>query len=268
MKKVFLIGIILVGLSAGGFFIWKNKNSAPQEEKTKKVVSSVKPEVNLLETGKRPFVTLIPREDGHEVSLNISDLKGGEKTVEYELEYQAGTLLQGAGGRIDFEEEKPPVAKKLLFGSCSKGKCKYDEDVHSGSLTLYFDNGEKYGLKTGFTLGTVEQEEGVFKTQDLKTSLEIKESSLSEDSFIVAMSTMGLPDEVKKEIVSGPVGFFASAEAKIEEALLTFSRVDSEADLKILRWDGEQWQEYETEKKEDSVIASVNSLGVFLLVEE
>lgn len=262
MKKIILILIILAVLG-GGFFAYKAISSKKQA--SKKVVQKKKPEVNLIEMEKRPYITLVPREDGHEVSMTIADLKLKETDLEYEMEYQAGNMLQGAGGRIDFTEEKPPVSKNLLFGSCSKGKCKYDEDVSSGSLTLYFSGKEDYGLKGDFTIAKMEEAEGVFNSRDVKVSLNVGEKGLDDEVFVVVLYTMGLPAEVDGEVIAGPYGFFTSQEQSLKEAELTF-KSSEQGDLKILGWDGSQWQEYETKVADGQAVAEVDQLTTFILV--
>ncbi len=272
MKKILLIVVIFIILGVGGFFVYKKVISRPKDE-ARKTITSKKPEVNLLEREKRPYVTLIPRADGREVSMTINDLKNQEELVEYELEYQAGSMLQGAGGRIDFSEEPAPVTKKLLFGSCSKGKCKYDEDVSGGSLTLYFTGQEEYGLKTEFTLNKMEDKKGVFTSRDVKTSLDVGEKGLDNDVFVIVASTMGLPaspaggpSEVGGEVVAGPIGFFTAEKQTIKKATLTFKGIKAEGNLKVLGWDGSNWQEYETKLEDNTATAQVDQLATFVLV--
>ena len=266
MKKTLLILIILAILGGGGFLAYK-KISAKKQESKSKVVQKRKPEVNLIELAKRPYVTLTPRADGHEVSMTIDGLKLKETNLEYEMEYQAGNMLQGAGGRIDFNEEKPPVSKNLLFGSCSKGKCKYDDDVFSGSLTLYFSGKEDYGLKGDFTISQMKAAEGIFSSRDVKASLDVGEKGLDDDVFVVVLYTMGLPGDVKGEVLAGPYGFFTAQKQIIKKAKLTF-KTSQEGDLKILGWDGSDWQEYETVSADGVISASVDQLGTFVLIKD
>jgi hypothetical protein len=264
MKK-FIVILIILTLVGAGYFGYK-KFFAKKEEKSKVVTSKKRNPVNILDLEKRPYVTLIPREDGHEVAMSIANLHYGEDRVEYELEYQAGTLLQGAGGRIDFNEEAPPVTKNLLFGSCSKGKCKYDEDVSGGSLTLHFEGKEDYSLKGEFTLGKMADKEGVFQSRDVKVSLDVGEEGLDDDVFVMVASTMGLPGEVEGEVIAGPVGFFTADRVSIEEATLTFKGIDKEGDLKVLGWDDADWQKYEVELEDNTATSEIDQLTTFVLV--
>ena len=162
MKKILIFLIIFALLGAGGFFAYQKFFPKEEAEETKKVITKKKPQINLLELEKRPFVTLLPRVDGHELFVTIDGLKMEEDKVEYVLEYQTGTMLQAGTGRINFEEEPTPVTKKILLGSCSKGKCKYDDDVSGGSLTLYFEGLEDYGIKGEFTISKMSDKDGIF----------------------------------------------------------------------------------------------------------
>jgi hypothetical protein len=269
MKKIIPLLIIFALLAGGGFFAYKKLGARKEKEKPKTVTSKKRNPVNILELEKRPYITLTPRSDGHELSVTIDNLKHDEERVEYELEYQAGTMLQGAGGRIDFTEEPAPVTKNLLFGSCSKGKCKYDEDVNSGSLTLYFEGKEDYSLKGEFTLGKMAEKEGVFNSQDVKVSLDVGEKGLDDDTFMVVASTMGLPGKVKGKILAGPIGFFTAGSPDVEEATLTFKRIKEDLEgAQILGWDGLDWQEYEITIEDESASTTVNQLGTYILVTE
>jgi hypothetical protein len=268
MKKLVVIVLIII-LAAGGYFGYTKflKKEKPEEEK-RKVITKQRPAVNIIDIEKRPYVTLVPREDGNEVGLSIIDLKGREKLVEYELEYQAGSLLQGAGGRIDLAEEPLPVTKNLLFGSCSKGKCKYDEDVSGGSLALYFENGEDYGVKGDFTIKQMSEAEGVFRSRDVKAELDVGEDGLGNSVFIIVASTIGLPEKVDGDVIEGPVGFFTAGIEKIDDATLTFKTSKDIDSPLILAWDGSEWIEYEAEKEDGGYLTTVDMLATFVLVKE
>jgi len=263
MKKI-LIVIFLFLLAGGGYFGYQKFKPTQVEEEEKKVINRKETLVNQLDLEKRPYVVLRPREDGRELSLTISNLKMGEKRVEYELEYQAGTMIQGAFGRIDFEEEPAPVTKKLLLGSCSKGKCTYDKDVSGGSLTLYFEGREDYSLKGDFTLNQMEEKEGIFSSRDLKASLGVGTGQLGTNDFVVVFSTMGLPDKVDGQVLAGPVGFFG-ANKSVSEGILTFKTDETEG-VKVLGWDGEEWKSYPVEAEDGSVFAEIDRLGSYVLV--
>jgi len=266
MKKIFII-ILIVILAVAGYFGYSKFFKKEEAEEERKVITKQRPAVNIIDLEKRPYVTLTPRSDGHEVTLTVVDLKGKESKVEYELEYQAGSLLQGAGGRIDFSEEAVPVSKNLLFGSCSKGKCKYDEDVSGGSLALYFENGEDYGVKGDFTIEQMSEAEGVFRSRDVKTELDVGENGLTDGVFVICVATMGLPSEVNGEVVEGPVGFFSSGNESIDEGELLFKTNEEIDSPLILGWNGDEWMEFDAEKVDSGYLTTVDMLGTFVLID-
>ena len=248
-KKALLIGFSLLLLVVGGFlFLRRQKNDSPGPTPTPTPVALI----NQLPVKERPYVTLVPRADGREVTLTVFDNRGAER-VEYELEYQAGNLIQGVFGRIDFTEEKPPVSKKLLFGSCSKGKCKYDENVSGGSLTLRFEGGENFALKGNFTLQQMAAQEGLFTSRDGRLSLEVPEGSLPATTYLIVADTFGLPGQLEGEVVAGPYGFFTAEATKLKKpATLTFklSQQEEVAALKVFAWVNDQWQPLDEGREE------------------
>jgi hypothetical protein len=223
-------------------------------------------QINKLPLQDRPYVTLTPRSDGREVTLRLDNVKDADR-VEYELEYQAGSTIQGVFGTIDLAKEKLPVSKKLLFGSCSRGKCRYDENVSGGSLTLRLEGGkETFVLKTDFNLQQMADQKGVFTTKDARAVLDVGSRGLPASTYLVTASTMGLPAPVESEVIAGPYAFLTAATLKLSQAKLT---VKSKADLsqaKLLRWSGREWKKLKAEVSEGKISAPVSSLGTFVLV--
>ena len=171
--------------------------------------------VNTVDIKDRPYVTLAPTVGGRhplgqEVTLTIHSVTLGSTLVEYELEYQAGTLIQGAFGTIDLNKETPPVNKDLLFGSCSTGgKCAYHKDVTGGTLILRFKGGsQNFALKGEWNVQNMSERAGKFSSRDAKFQLEVAKAGLPANSLIVIAQTMGLPKPVEGEIVAGPYRAF------------------------------------------------------------
>ncbi len=73
------------------------------------------------------------RGDRRAVILNLSNL-GIAKSVSYELQYEAGGLMQGAGGAVTIAGDGE--SREILFGSCSAGVCNYDKNVKNAKLTV------------------------------------------------------------------------------------------------------------------------------------
>lgn len=96
-----------------------------------------------IELEKRPYISLIPRSDGHELKLKISRISSDIKTIEYELIYTAidGDLEieKGLSGTLEIDSDQ--IEKDLLLGtaSCTNTcKYKYDEGVVGGFINIIF----------------------------------------------------------------------------------------------------------------------------------
>src|SRR3989344_797126 len=212
--KFIIPGIILLVILS--WLFWPGKKSeTPTPTATKKLE-----EINKIALADRPFVTLTPRADGKEVTLTIDRVKNAD-SVEYEMEYQAAELIQGVFGTINFADEPLPVEKSLLFGSCSRDKCRYDEGVTGGSLTMRFDGGkEAYALKSEFNLQNMFDREGVFLSRDSQATLNVGRTGLPNNTFVVITGTMGLPTDVDGEVIAGPYSFLAASSPVLKSAQL------------------------------------------------
>lgn len=207
MNKFLPIVIIVVaglGLLAGAFFFLNKNNtvgtSIPQEKE------EVFKELPLTE---RPYVTLTPRVDGHEFHLTIEKVPTSAKIVEYELIYKnADGVTQGVPGSIKFKGEKI-IERDLLLGSCSSGKCKYDDGVEEGTFALKLrdDNGRLITkMETGFHL---QKNEAKLTSLDQKFSLQLPDKNMM-TSYYLTMSTFGLPEK-KEGVSTSPYGVFTKA---------------------------------------------------------
>lgn len=257
----FIIPGLLV-LALGGWFIFKK----PEKTETPTQPGRKMEEINKIEIQDRPFVTLTPRADGKEVTLTIDRVKNAD-TVEYEMEYQAAELIQGVFGTIDFDEEKLPVTKDLLFGSCSKDKCRYDEGVSGGSLTMRFDGGTTpYALKTDFNLQQMFDRQGKFTSRDSKATLDVGKSGLANNTFVIISGAMGLPAEIEGEIIAGPYSFLATTSLALKSAALTIQVKDDLTGAKLMFWNGKSLIDLKATVADGKISASVTGLGTFLVV--
>ncbi len=258
--KFIIPAVLVLGVLAWIFWPAKKKKVETTQTTSRKVE-----QINKLAIQDRPFVTLTPRADGREVTLEIDKVTNATE-AEYELEYTAGSMIQGVFGTIDFTQDEPPVNKDLLFGSCSKGKCRYDENVSGGSLTIRFDGGdEPYTLKSDFNLQLMADREGVFTSKDIKASLDVG-TSLPSSTYVIVQNTMGLPAGIESEILVGPYAFIAATSPTLKGAELTIKSKDDLTEAKLMFWDGEAWEELDSEVGEGKISAPVSSLGTFVLV--
>lgn len=266
MKKnlwYLIFAVIALLILAGGFWLYRQFNKPVEKKSTHKPVSVKK--VNDLELAKRPYVALLPHANPgrcNGVDLIIEDLKNEESLAEYELEYNAGSLIQGVFGRRDFSQianEHQP----LEFGSCSKGKCKCDSDISGGSLTLTFTTPvDEYVLKSDFSLYQVNAQDKLLST-DGRFQVDFK-SSLPKGTTVIVMKMMGLPKNLPGELLVGPYGLFTPkgmvAKGKLSALLQT-----SESS-KLVFWDGLDWLELPASQDDKKVNFSMPKLGIVALI--
>ncbi len=245
-----------------GWLFWPAKKTKTETQAPTKKLE----EINKVALADRPFVTLTPRADGKEVTMTIDRVKNAD-SVEYEMEYQAAELIQGVFGTISFKEESLPVEKSLLFGSCSKDKCRYDEGVTGGSLTMRFDGGkEAFALKSEFNLQNMFDREGVFTSKDSRATLDVGRSGLPSNTFVVISGTMGLPTEVDGEVLAGPYSFLAASSPVLKSATLTIQSKDDLTGAKLMFWNGKSLVDLKAAISDGKLSAPVTALGTFLVV--
>jgi hypothetical protein len=261
-KKQKIILASIVPVIVASWLLWPSKKTKiPATTQTKKVE-----EINKVAIKDRPFVTLAPREDGKEVTMVVDRVKNATN-VEYEMEYQAAELIQGVFGTIDFKTEEPPVTKDLLFGSCSKDKCRYDEGVTGGSLTMRFEGGSApYALKSDFNLQQMFDRQGKFVSKDSRVTLDVGTKGLTDKTFVIVAGTMGVPTEFDEEIVAGPYSFLAATSPSLKNATITFQSKEDLTGAKLMFWNGKTLTELKAELEEGKISASVTGLGTFLVV--
>lgn len=218
-----------------------------------------------------PYVTLTPRADGHEFTLEVKNLKKTE-LVEYELSYLAGEFSRGAIGEIKVDGANS-FTRKLLLGSesCSGGgesrvcKYRYDEGVQTGTLILRLRQGaQKQKLETPFHL-----QKGSEAKQGLTSgdgNFEFR-GTVPSSAFYSVLSTVGVPVSPKGKIVGGPYGVFTSGSASAK-GIIKLRLSEPAAQVKVLGWDGSSWREYTKDFKNEGgfVLVTTDRLTVFVVV--
>jgi len=165
--------------------------------KNKKTAVVVDDNVPLAEVAfaDRPVAMLTPTEDGHYINLKIDKITLPKAvSLDYELLYGLPDgRTQGVPGTVDLEG-KTSFERKLLLGSESNGKFRYDEGVVDGSLTVRLRN------SNGKLLAK-------FSTKWHLQSIDTELTSIDENFTYV------LPSEASvTEVSAGPYGIFASSE--------------------------------------------------------
>ena len=140
-KLIIIIAVTIVIFIILFFFLRRQKNSGsalPTTIPTPRLVE--------IEVKDRPNISLTPRSDGHELTLDINNISSIISKIEYEITYLAVDddleIEKGASGIIEGSElALTKVERKILLGteSCTNGcKYKYDTGVTGGNLNLIF----------------------------------------------------------------------------------------------------------------------------------
>lgn len=128
-----IIAVVLLIVLGGGLF-------ALRAGSAKKPVVIPSPTPFLPPADPNIKVDLQPTSGGKEVILTISDFPSDVTSVEYELTYitEKG-LPRGVLGTIRVENTQKMLERQITLGTCSSGKCVYDENVKKITVTLKFN---------------------------------------------------------------------------------------------------------------------------------
>lgn len=78
--------------------------------------------------------TVIYRPDHLGLNLSFRNFSGLE-SVSYSFTYNTNGMAQGIGGTVT-ANNNPTTARELLFGTCSRGDCRYHYNLSDARLTL------------------------------------------------------------------------------------------------------------------------------------
>jgi hypothetical protein len=217
------------------------------KNKSKKTAEST-PEETVAEVAlnDRPVASLTPSEDGHWLTLNVEKLLSGAKSVDYELLYYLPDgRTQGVPGNVTISGTST-LERKLLLGSESSGKYRYDEGVEKGTLTLRFrsDKGKLLGkFSTDFALLS-----GTDALASIDGKFEYTLNKVSKTGYFVVMNTFGVPSSIDN-LEEGPYGVFSSLTIALPGKVSLGSG-------KISISDGSSWEEVVDNK--------ASNIGIFV----
>lgn len=255
--------IALLLIVGGGFAFIKMRSNNPAEEVQDTKKKKVSQPMNVIDVKDRPYVRILPQADGRNLDLVVHTVNKPAEAMEYELEYQAGSLLQGAFGELDLASL--PSTKRILLGSCSAGgACTYHEDVKGGSLVSRFSGPEDYALKQDWRYLDNKAKETAVSSKDAKFQLDAK--NMAQQRFIVIFNSPGYPEGLTGTPVSDPYSLETSSTLSGEGELTM--RATEEGELTIMGWDGSKWQEFDTTVEGKEAKATVALLPLYLVVKK
>lgn len=135
-KKILsvIIAVILLVLVAVGFFLMRgNENVAEDDDDP--FASEELPELSPEDIGMEVTV----RNDKKALMFELSkadDINSVEYTIEYEKEIDGETVPEGIFGIMNIGEDGITKTDFREFGTCSAGRCRYDEVVSDITIVL------------------------------------------------------------------------------------------------------------------------------------
>ena len=268
-NKKLIIGVVigLVVVLAGGIFAaTKLMNQSDQTADTTKQKKKLTPQLDTIPVEERPYITMLPQGDGHNVEIVVNDLKKDASSMDYELEYQAGTLLQGAFGSLDLTSF--PAKKQILLGSCSAGgACTYHEDVKGGTLLVSFDGPTAYAHKTEWKYFENKAKETAFSSKDEK--FQIESDGFKTASYLIIYRSPGAPKSLEGELNSNIYTLEAAPGLASYSGTADLTmRLDEDVDSTIMGWDGSEWHEFETTRDGKTATANVQLMEAYVVVKQ
>lgn len=265
MKKQYLpivIGVILLLLVGGGVFAFTRMRGGNQEEQaatnTKKRLIA---EPNKIAVAERPYIQIIPLADGHNLTIKFVSLKKAAESVEYEIDYQSGTLIQGGGNALELS--KLPVEDNYFMGSCSAGgKCSYHEEVKGGNLLTTYDGTERFALKSEWQYIDNAAKGSEFASRD--TKFKLSSTDMKNNRYVIIFNTAGYPGEAPGTLVSDPFSVTSSSELKGKGSVSI--EANESGTLKIAGWDGKQWKTFDTKVEGNTATAQVDLMELYVVV--
>lgn len=259
---VLILGLIVL---LGSGFVAYQKITAKPEGPVEEVDLSFDPE--------GPYALLFPRRDGNALILDINRV-GSYNEFAYQLSYTDGEGIDRGAGFLDtwikLPEGKGNYEQELLFGSCSKNVCKYDEGVENGTLILRLKKGQKIYRSTAlWHLQKPDVALGVLTSGDghLVYKVNAEREQLSNIGFTIVNDLTGVPKLPSGKQIMGKVYSLNVPIAKgLPSGDVSFELAENPpSGVKLYRYDNE-WKELETKIEGAKLSAKSEGAGIFAVL--
>lgn len=241
------------------------------------------PEIDITFDPEGPYAVLTPRNDGNALVVSIRRVSGYDQ-FSYSVAYADSTgISRGAGDENTWISlnDKSDFEQEILFGTCSKNVCKYDEGVENGTLVLHIKKANQpYKLSTLWHLQKPELALGVLTSGDehfkfdlkfSKQQLAGKSTELSLPSYTIINELTGAPKLPNDKKVEGKVYIINTPSSKqLPKGEVTIELANKpSANSKIALYsEGEnRWNELETTASGSSTLkATAPTGGIFAVL--
>lgn len=271
---VFSSGVVVYGKIAG-----KNNTAAGQAVN----------EVDLPFDPEGPYAILYPRRDGNALILNLKRTASYD-SIGYELAYTSkadtvtiasndsgdtagGMIDRGVVGTIVTKDRKGEYEQEILFGTCSKNVCKYDQGVENGTLTLHIRKGaEAYRMVTQWHLQKPDVALGVLTSGDGHFTYRLNPNStdLSLTKYTIINDLSGAPKLAGDKAVVGKVYGLSSPAAKdLPAGDISIELADTPPVGSRIAWFDEadnKWVELDTKIDGTTLKAGAQTGGIFTVL--
>lgn len=266
MKKLVpIIALCVLVVGGGIFFLLRNKQKPAQTPAPTTQKKKVSQPVNVIPVADRPYLQLTPSSDGHYVTITIKELKKDATSMDYEMEYQTGSMLQGFQGVLKITNGQ--AEEKKLFGSQSAGGAiTYHEDITGGTFLAQFDGGaDAYAVKSAWRAFDNKEKESTFSSQDTKFT--ISNQSLAKVGHLFIYNVPGYPGELKKDLLSDPYAVTTDSDLTAISSNFDIS-IHSSEEGDIWGYTGKEWQKMTTTMKDGNATAQGPFMQVYVLTKK
>lgn len=231
--------LIAIGITYGVVKLFDKEETPVVEEPVKK---RIRPETNAIPVSERPVIFVIPASDGNNLELIIDHLNKPALEVEYDIDWQAGTTVQGEKNILELSSL--PIRKKVFMGSCSAGgACTYHQDIKGGNIVSFFFGGqEDYVVKNNWRYFDNSAKEDTVSSRDAKFS--VTSDGLKNTRYLIVTNSPGHPADIPGELISDV--YVLQSSSPIRGDLNVSIRANEEGGGKIVAWNGSKWLTLDT----------------------
>ncbi len=280
-----VVGVLVLVL--GGVFFF-------QKMSAEKTSDGPVEEIDLAFDPEGLYAILHPRRDGNALVLSVKRTSSYDE-ISYDLAYtstvdetvmqgnkildgdsaptEGGTIDRGVSGTIDTKEKKGEYEQEILFGSCSKNVCKYDQGVENGTLTMKFRKGRKsYRMITEWHMQQPDVALGVLSSGDSHFSYKTDGSKddLNAIGFTIINDLTGVPKLPGGKKVVGKVYALNVPIAKeMKPGELTIELAENpDNSSKIYRFNDTlgEWEELDTQTNGSKLSSKTPGAGIFAVL--